>query len=65
MWLGLIVREGGGELTVSVGLCEQRLGLRRERLYGVRACSKTGGRLLEANERDERLRQLGGVATLV
>jgi hypothetical protein len=49
---------------VGLALGEQRVRLDLERLYSVGAGSKAGRRLLERDELDEGVGELGGVATL-
>ncbi len=56
--------EGGGQIAVGLGLCEQRVGLSLERLDCIGAGSKPGRRILEPDERYESLGELGGVAAL-
>jgi hypothetical protein len=44
------VREGGGQLAMGLGLCEQRVGLGLKRLHGVSAGSEARRWLLERSE---------------
>src|SRR6476659_9792616 len=63
--LGVVVREGGRQLTVGVGLNEQGVGFGLESLHGVGPCSEAGGRLFERDKLHEGFGKLSGVASLL
>src|SRR4029077_15034105 len=62
---GGVVREGAGQLAVGLGLGEQSVRLRLERLHGVGAGSEAGRWLFQRSELHEGLGELGGVAALL
>ena len=64
-WSGAFVGQGAGQLAVGLGLGKQCVGLCLERLHGVGTGCEASRRFLERDERDERVRKLGGVATLL
>src|SRR5580765_2192692 len=65
LWSNVIVREGGGQLAMSLGLGEQCVGLGLERLHGVCAGSEASWRFLERDELHEGASELCGITTLL
>src|SRR4051794_15540794 len=62
---GVVVGEAGGELAVSVGLGEERVGLGLEEFDGVGTGGEPRGGLLKRGEVDERGGELRRVAALL